>query len=203
MKTKSIVPVSRCFLVVALAVSGCGGSKGDPKVGRVTGWQSQLVHQGQTQSAHEHRTPPPLTRRYGRSEPIPAAVRRQVARALHGGDALGLHFAEAQHLSTQAGVSMWLVDGQAVTCLFLETTSAPATACRTKASASRAGITIGTYRTDSHHPGVPTDYLAAGVLPKGKHSMTVKIGPARRTIRPGHGVWAVRANAPITFVSER
>lgn len=178
-----------------------GESSGDGRIARSASsreWQGPMVRRGLRELRDgQARGLQPLTEAQGKAEGMPEAMRRMAEAVLGGDKRLNLRFDQAQYVSTPTGAGVWIVEGEAVTCLFRDKTGA--SSCDTSANARRRGLLLEAYRQSSKH-GPRRDFLALGVSPKGFAAVRVKIGGEVRTIPIVDGAYGYRAERPIRLV---
>jgi len=159
-------------------------------------WQTELVRRGSSElRAGKGAGLEPLGANFGRQEPMPKAMRYRIRQNLGNISALGLNFKTSHYVTTSMGISVWIVNGRDVTCLFRERSAA--SSCRTRVAAEREGIWLGTYSTSKARPGQPVDYLAVGVAPGTVNSVVVGTGTTRKTLHLKAHAWALRGRNPI------
>jgi hypothetical protein len=160
-------------------------------------WEENLVHRGLAELEGQQRVgSKSLSSSDGAPEPMPNAMRNRISENFNGIGPLQLHFDQAQLVRTARGRGIWIVDGQGVTCIFGQASSAGS--CQTMVSANRRGISLGTYQTSKSNPGQPSQFLLVGIAPLGVRvvRLAIKHGPTR-TVKVRNGAWALQANKAI------
>jgi Flp pilus assembly protein CpaB len=180
--------------------AGDSGSNGSAaadaaRSGAPESWKTRLAQRGMARVEAGQVREPALTASHGPAESMPEAMRQKIRDNLNGVAPLHLRFQQAQHVRTPIGVGLWIVEGAGVACIFRE--GLPASSCRTSFDARREGIWLETYSTSKAHPGVPTGFLALGVVPEGVRAVSVTINGSRALLPVEGGVWAKRARVPI------
>lgn len=163
------------------------------------GWQAQLVRRGRSLQGDQARQAWPLAASRGPAESMPQRLRRTARETLGGGQQhLGLRFDNAQYVDTTLGVGIWVVRGNAITCIFHERKAV--SACNTSVDVGWRGLVlvIGLKGQNAPLPALPAHFLALGIAPDWARAVRLQIvGGASKTVPVIDNAYALRARAPI------
>lgn len=126
-----------------------------------------------------------------------AWFKREAKEVLLEPENLGLRFNKARYVAATNRVSLWVVPGRNVLCVFRATRIAAA--CTSKARAYRSGILLEVYRLNKPG-GHPTRFTAIGLMPDGVRSVTVRMGKLRKQLPVIRNAYIAEAPRPITLL---
>ena len=128
-------------------------------------------------------------------ESMPPAMRRVARETLGGARNLNLRFDRAHYVSASAGVDLWVVEGDGVTCIFRDKSGGVFMQHDRGGEAARdarRGLQAGSVATEG-----PVDCLAIGVVPGWARAVAVKIGKTSKVLPIEGYAYALRAEQPI------
>lgn len=173
-------------------------ASGKPQdVSATTGqWQAQTVRHGLEELKDPaNQALPPLAITTTPPESMPSDMRRKVHETIGPSRIMRLQFAQAQHVRTQIGIGVWVVEGRGVTCAVRG--GVGSATCQTSVRARRHGLLLEVYRVGRDPAAPPTHFTAFGVAPNWARIVVVRIGHHRKEIPVVNHAYALRAKQPI------
>jgi hypothetical protein len=129
---------------------------------------------------------------------VPEALRRLAKEVLGEPEDLGLSFAAARRAVTSGHISLWVVPGRGVLCMFRHPDMA--VSCRPVSKAYRQGIALQIYKLGKAKSGPPESFMAIGVVPDGISGVRMRLGNRRTTAPVVANTFQVEARRPIKVV---
>lgn len=131
-----------------------------------------------------------------RTVPMPLQLRAEAYAILGKPEHFGMRFEDARHAFGPHGMSLWVVPGQGVVCMF--PAEEVAAACRTNVQADRHGLLLQTYKRADGGSHQPVSFTVLGLAPDGIKQVRMKFGNTWRTIPVHRNMYTAQADVPIS-----
>jgi hypothetical protein len=126
---------------------------------------------------------------------MPDSLQKKALELLGEPAPLGLRFADARYAATSHQLSLWVVPGNGVICVFELVKMA--SACTTTVQAYHHGIVLQTYTVSKGSGGRPAKFTSFGVAPNGVKRVPAKVGSRWTAVDVVNNTFVIESRQPI------
>jgi hypothetical protein len=157
-------------------------------------WE-QLANKGQREVQSSLLGPWPFSEVKQVERGMPDSLRKKALELLGEPAPLELRFADARYATTSHQLSLWVVPGNGVICIF--ESAKMASACTTTVQAYHHGVVLQTYTLGKGSGGRPVEFTSLGVVPNGVTRVPVKVGNRWTAVDVVNNTFFIRSRQPI------
>lgn len=139
-----------------------------------------------------------LSAGFGSTEAVPSGLRRRIANNTASLGELGLDFDLAQHVRTETGADLWLVEGLKFTCLVDSFSSA--LGCDKRSNADYRGMYIATYQLGPPPKRTPSEFHVIGIAPERLRAIPAEVHGRRISIPVRSRIFERVGDSPIRIL---